>query len=51
MDIFNFYFLNTDFSFVIDNMLMKLWEYLHNIHFEGNVSHFLDLGPGFIFMR
>ena len=31
-------------------MLMNLWEYLHNILSEGSVSHFFDLGPGFIFM-
>ena len=45
-----FYFLNTDFSFTVCNINLKLYEYAQNVHLEGSVSQNFDLGPGFIFM-
>ena len=48
--IFKFYFLNTDFSFTILNLHMKLEEYLNNVLPERSVSHFVHLGCCSIFM-
>ena len=41
--------LNTDFSFTILNLHMKLEEYLNNVLLEGSVSHFFSFRSLFNF--
>ena len=44
------FILNTDFSFTVCNIHLKLYEHVQNILLEGSLSQNFDLGPGFIFM-
>ena len=50
MEFLYFYFLNTDFSFTVCNIHLKLYEHALNILIERSMSQNFDLGPGFIFM-
>ena len=50
IDFFHFYFLNTDFSFTICNINIKLEGYIQNIPPEGSVSQNFELGSCFICM-
>ena len=49
--LFNTYiFFNTDFSFTVHNMHLKLYGYVQNVLVEGSISQNFDLRPSFIFM-
>ena len=43
----NLYFLDTDFSFTIQNIFLNFFPVLKNIPLEGSVSQNFDLGLSF----
>ena len=48
--LFILFFLNTDFSFTVYNIYLRLYGHVQNVLVEGSVSQNFYLGPSFIFM-